>query len=145
VKAGAGAKPAANWIMSELQALLIASQQEIGACKIGPAQLAGLIGLIDSGAISGKMGKDVIAEMFRSGKDAKAIVDARGLTQISDESAIETAIREVLAQHPGPVAEFRSGKAKAKGFLVGQVMRAMQGKGNPQVVNRILDELLAKG
>ncbi len=144
VKAGAAAKPAANWIMSELQALLIGAKQSIAACKIGPAQLAGLIGLIDSGTISGKIAKDVIAEMFTSGNDAKTIVEARGLVQISDVSEIETMVREVLAQHPGPVAEFRSGKAKAKGFLVGQVMKAMQGKGNPQVVNRILDEQLAK-
>jgi aspartyl-tRNA(Asn)/glutamyl-tRNA(Gln) amidotransferase subunit B len=144
VRAGAGAKPAANWIMSELQALLIESHESIGSCKVTPPQLAALIALIESGAISGKIAKDVIAEMFNTGKDAKAIVESCGLLQISDVSAIGAMVREVLEQHPGPVAEFRSGKAKAKGFLVGQVMKAMQGKGNPQVVNRILDELLAK-
>ncbi len=144
VKVGASAKPAANWIMSELQGLLIGAQQAISECKVSPVQLAGLITLIESDTISGKIAKDVIAEMFTSGKDAKTIVEARGLVQISDVSEIETMVRDILAQHPGPVAEFRSGKAKAKGFLVGQVMKAMQGKGNPQVINRILDEQLAK-
>ncbi len=144
VGAGATAKPASNWIQSELQGLLSEAQLTIDACKIRPEQLAALIGLIDSGTISGKIAKDVIVEMFATGKDAKAIVDARGLVQISDTSAIANMVRDVLAQHPGPVAEFRSGKAKAKGFLVGQVMKAMQGKGNPQIVNQILDEQLAK-
>jgi len=144
VRAGAAAKPASNWIQSELQGLLSEAQQTIDACKIRPEQLAALIGLIDSGTISGKIAKDVITEMFATGQDAKAIVDARGLVQISDTSAIANMVRDVLAQHPGPVAEFRSGKAKAKGFLVGQVMKAMQGKGNPQLVNQILDEQLAK-
>lgn len=144
VRAGAAAKPASNWIQSELQGLLSEAQQTVATCKIRPEQLAALIGLIGSGTISGKIAKDVIVEMFSTGKDAKAIVDARGLVQISDTSAIANMVRDVLAQHPGPVAEFRSGKAKAKGFLVGQVMKAMQGKGNPQLVNQILDEQLAK-
>ncbi len=144
VKAGAAPKPTSNWIQSELLGLLLEAQQTIGDCKIKPEQLAALIGLIDSGTISGKIAKDVIVEMFSTGKDAKAIVDARGLVQISDTSAIANMVRDVLAQHPGPVAEFRSGKAKAKGFLVGQVMKAMQGKGNPALVNQILDEQLAK-
>jgi len=144
VKAGAAAKPSANWIMGELQALLSEFGQTLAECKISAVQLAGLLSLIDSGTISGKIAKDVIVEMFNSGQDAKVIVESRGLLQISDVSAIESIVRDVLAQHSGPVADFRGGNAKAKGFLVGQVMKAMQGKGNPQVVNRILDEQLAK-
>ena len=144
VRAGAQPKPAANWIMSELKALLDDSGREISDCAVSPKQLAGLIALIDSGTISGKIAKDVLAETFVAGTDPAAIVKQKGLTQISDTSALESAIREVLQQHPGPVEDVRGGKAKAKGFLVGQVMKATQGKGNPKMVNELLDKLLAE-
>lgn len=143
VQAGAGAKPAANWIMGDLQALMAGANADIAACPVSPERLAELIALIDAGTISGKIAKDVLVDMYESGKAPRAIVESKGLVQISDSSALEAAIRDVLAQNPGPVAEFRSGKAKAKGFLVGQVMKATQGKGNPKIVNELLDALLA--
>jgi aspartyl-tRNA(Asn)/glutamyl-tRNA(Gln) amidotransferase subunit B len=144
VRAGAQPKPAANWIMVELRALLDDSGRSISDCVLSPKQLASLLGLIGAGTISGKIAKEVLAEAYASGKDPAAIVNEKGLTQISDTSALETAIREVLQQHPGPVEDVRGGKAKAKGFLVGQVMKATQGKGNPKMVNELLDKLLAE-
>ena len=143
--AGADSKPAANWIVGHLQALLLASGKDFTECPVEPAQLAALIALIDSGTISGKIAKDVLSEMYATGKAPAAIVEEKGLTQISDTSSLEVTIRDILKEHPGPVEEFRGGKAKAKGFLVGQVMKATQGKGNPKMVNELLDKLLAEG
>jgi aspartyl-tRNA(Asn)/glutamyl-tRNA(Gln) amidotransferase subunit B len=144
VKAGVGPKPSANWIMGDLKALLDDSSRSFSECVLKPRQLAGLIALIDSGTISGKIAKDVLSEAFVTGKDPDAIVKEKGLMQISDTSTLETMIRDVLSQHPGPVDDVRGGKAKAKGFLVGQVMKATQGKGNPKMVNELLDKLLAE-
>jgi aspartyl-tRNA(Asn)/glutamyl-tRNA(Gln) amidotransferase subunit B len=143
VSAGAASKPAANWIMVELQALLGNSGTEITECNVRPNHIAALIALIGEGTISGKIAKDVLAQVFTTGAEPGAIIDQKGLRQISDTSALEAMIREVLAQHPGPVEDVRVGKTKAKGFLVGQVMKKTQGKGNPQMVNALLDKLLA--
>ena len=104
-----------------------------------------MIGLIEDGTISGKIAKEIIVDMFESGKDAKVLVEEKGLVQISDVSELEALIREIMEQHPGPVADFRGGKQQAKGFLVGQCMKATKGKGNPKVVNELLDKLLSEG
>ncbi len=142
--AGAPAKQAANWIMGDFQALLSDSKTDIPDSKINPEQLAEMIALIEDATISGKIAKEVLAEMFETGKDPKALVEEKGLVQISDVGELEAMIREVIENHPGPVADYRSGKHQAKGFLVGQVMKATKGKGNPQLVNKILDEALEK-
>ncbi len=142
VAAGAPAKQAANWLMGDFQALLSDAKTEVHDSKIGPEQLAEMIALIENGTISGKIAKDVLAGMFETGKSPKALVEEKGLVQISDAGELETAIREVIDSHPGPVADFRGGKHQAKGFLVGQVMKATKGKANPQLVNKILDEQL---
>jgi len=144
VKAGAPAKLAANWIMGDLQALLTEAGIEIQECKITPAQLAGMIALIESGTISGKIAKEVIVEMFQTGKDAKVVVDEKGLVQISDTGAVEAIVRKVLADNPSQVEQYRSGKQQVVGFLVGQVMKASQGKANPTLVNEILRAKLNK-
>ena len=142
VAAGADAKKAANWIMGDLQALLTEAKVEIGACKIEPADLAGMIGLIEDGTISGKIGKELLPEMFASGKQPKALVEEKGLVQISDRGELEALAREVIAANPGPAEEYRQGKKKALGFLIGQMMKATRGKGNPKMINEILrDEL----
>ncbi|MDK1020557.1 MAG: Asp-tRNA(Asn)/Glu-tRNA(Gln) amidotransferase subunit GatB [Candidatus Hydrogenedentes bacterium] len=144
LSAGAPPKQAANWLMGDFQALLSDSKTEIQENKISPEQLAEMIALIEDATISGKIAKDLLAEMFDTGKDPKALVEEKGLVQISDAGELEAMIREVMESHPGPVADFRSGKHKAKGFLVGQVMKLTKGKGNPQLVNKILDEELEK-
>jgi aspartyl-tRNA(Asn)/glutamyl-tRNA(Gln) amidotransferase subunit B len=111
---------------------------------VGAAQLAGLISRVLDGTINNKTAKEVFAALWaREGESADAIIEARGLRQITDAGAIERLIDEVLAANPGPVAEFRAGKEKAFNSLVGQAMRATRGKANPQQVNEILRRRLA--
>ncbi len=138
VKAGATAKPAANWIMVDLQAMLVEAKHEISDCPVTPESLAEMIGLIENGTISGKIAKDMLPEMFSTGKGAKALVEASGNVQISDPDALAEIARHVIAANPGPVADFEAGKKQAMGFLVGQMMKATKGRGNPQLVNEIL-------
>ncbi len=132
-------KIAANWVMGEVAAALNNAQLEIPAAPVSAAQLAGVINRVLDGTINNKTAKEVFAALWkRDGESADAIIDARGLKQISDTGAIETLIDEVLSANPGPVAEFRAGKEKAFNSLVGQCMRATKGKANPQQVNEIL-------
>jgi len=139
-------KVAANWIMGEVSAALNSAQIDIGASPVGPAQLAGLIGRVLDGTINNKTAKEVFAALWNGeGASADAVIEARGLKQISDVGAIEKLIDEVLAANPGPVAEFRSGKEKAFNSLVGQCMKATRGKANPQQVNEILRRRLSAG
>jgi aspartyl-tRNA(Asn)/glutamyl-tRNA(Gln) amidotransferase subunit B len=147
-EAVAGAVPdrkvAANWLMGEVAAALNSAQIEITQSPVSAAQLAGLIGRVLDGTISNKTAKEVFAALWnREADSADAIIEARGLRQISDAGAIEKIIDEVLAANPGPVAEFRAGKEKAFNSLVGQCMRATKGKANPQQVNEILRRRLA--
>ncbi len=142
VKAGASAKQAANWIMGDLQALLTEAKQDISETKVSPAHLAAMIGLIEDATISGKIAKDVLAAVFASGKAPKVIVEEKGLVQISDSGALEAAVAQVIQDSPSQVAEFRAGKEKVIGYLMGQVMKATQGKANPKLVNQILREAL---
>lgn len=138
VAAGAGAKPAANWIMGDLQALLVKNGLPIEECKVASGELAAMIRLIDDGTISGKIAKDILLEMFDTGQSPTSIVEAKGLIQISDESELERIVAEVVAGNPGPVEDFRNGKEKALGFLVGQAMKASRGKANPKMINEML-------
>jgi aspartyl-tRNA(Asn)/glutamyl-tRNA(Gln) amidotransferase subunit B len=101
-----------------------------------------LVALVDEGTISGKMAKELFERMVRTGEDPDAIVQREGLRQVADEGAIGCAIDAVVAAHPGVVSDYRGGKKQALGFLVGQVMKATQGKANPQLVNRLLTERL---
>ena len=142
VKAFPNPKAVSNWIMGDLSRLLNLHGIEIGECKITPENLASLLRLIDQGTISGKIAKTVFEEMFAGGKDAETIVKEKGLVQISDESAIVAIVDEVLAGNPGPVEDFKAGKERALGFLVGQVMKATKGKANPEMVNKLLREKL---
>jgi len=136
-------KKAANWIMGDLQALIAGAGADIGTIKISPGQLAAMILRIEDGTISGKIGKEVLAAMFETGQDPEAIIEAKGLVQISDTAALEREIAAVLAANPAQVEEFRAGKEKVIGFLVGQVMQATRGKANPKMVNEILRRQLA--
>jgi len=142
VKAGAPAKQAANWVMGDLQALLTENKQSIESCPVTPENLAAMLELIEDGTISGKMAKDLLPVMFETGRPARDVVESQGLAQISDTAALETAAREVIAANPGPASDYRSGKKQAFGFLVGQAMKATQGKANPKLVNEILRRIL---
>ncbi len=143
VRAGTDPKPASNWIMGELMRLLNEDSKNIEECPLKPSQLAELIRLIDSGTISGKIAKTVFEEMYRTGKEARAVVKEKGLTQISDSGAIEKAVDEVIARSPKEVERFKSGDEKLIGFFVGQVMKATKGKANPQIVNDLLKKKLS--
>jgi aspartyl-tRNA(Asn)/glutamyl-tRNA(Gln) amidotransferase subunit B len=142
VKGSASPKNAANWIQTELLRRLNDSGKEIDASPVSPVALAELLKLVESGQITGAVGKKVFATMFESGRGAAEIVAAGGLAQISDTSAIEQAAREVIAKNPDNVAKYKSGNEGVFKFFVGQVMRATRGQANPQAVNEILKELL---
>ena len=140
--AGAPAKAAANWVTSDLLGALKAAGRELADSPVSPAGLAELIELIDSGSISGKMAKEVFAEMMASGKAAKAVVDEKGLSQVSDEGELETVLREIFAANPAEVEAFKGGKKKLMGFFVGQVMQKTKGQANPKLVNQLVNKLL---
>ncbi len=142
VAAGAPAKTASNWIMGELARALKERGADIISSPIGADRLAGLIALVERGAISGSMAKGVFEKMFASAQTADAIVAAEGLAQIDDEPQIVALIADVLANNAGPVADFRGGKTSAFGFLVGKVMKAAAGKANPKRVNELLKRAL---
>jgi len=143
-KAGATGKSAANWMQTELLRRLNDSGKEIEDSPLSPQALAELLKMVESGKITGAIGKKVFAKMFDTGKPAAEIVAAEGLGQISDTSAVETAARDVIAKNPDNVAKFKSGNEGVFQFFVGQVMRATRGQANPQAVNDILRKLLAQ-
>lgn len=138
------AKLGANWVLGELAAALNREELEIDASPIAPERLAALIHRIIDGTISNKMARDVFTAMWAGehGGDPDAVIEARGLKQISDTGAIGAMIDEVLAAHPAIVEEYRAGKQKAFNSLVGQVMKAAKGKANPQQVNELLKQKL---
>jgi aspartyl-tRNA(Asn)/glutamyl-tRNA(Gln) amidotransferase subunit B len=138
------AKHCANWVMGELAARLNREERDIAASPVSASQLAGMIRRIADGTLSSKLAKEVFEALWNGeGKDADAIIEARGLKQVSDASAIEPLIDSVLAVNPKSVEEFRAGKDKAFNALVGQIMKASKGKANPQQVNDLLRKKLS--
>jgi aspartyl-tRNA(Asn)/glutamyl-tRNA(Gln) amidotransferase subunit B len=136
-------KVVSNWIMSELLRELKRDEREIEACPIPPENLAELLRLINANVISGKIAKTVFDEMYATGKKPKDIVAEKGLTQVTDEGAIESVIDEVLAESTAEVEQYRKGKDKLFGFFVGQVMKKTKGKANPSLVNDLLRKKLS--
>lgn len=136
-------KLAANWTMGELSAALNKDAVEVTESKIDASRLAGLLARIADETISGKIAKEVFESMWAEGKDADAIIEAKGLKQITDTGAIEKTIDEVMAANPKQLADYRSGKDKLFGFFVGQVMKVTAGKANPAQVNDLLKKKLA--
>ena len=137
------AKALANWVMGDLTRLLNSNQCQVADSPISPERLAELLVIIDKGTISGKIAKSVIEEMYSTSKDAQTIVKEKGLAQISDEGALLGIIDNVLAANPQSVEDYRAGKDRAIGFLVGQIMKATKGQANPGLVNQLLKEKLA--
>jgi aspartyl-tRNA(Asn)/glutamyl-tRNA(Gln) amidotransferase subunit B len=135
-------KLAANWVMGELAAALNKDGVEIGSGKLPAERLAGLLKRIADQTISGKIAKEVFEAMWASGASADAVIEEKGLRQITDTSSIEKAIDEVMAKNPGQLADFRAGKDKLFGFFVGQVMKATGGKANPAQLNELLKKKL---
>jgi aspartyl-tRNA(Asn)/glutamyl-tRNA(Gln) amidotransferase subunit B len=135
-------KMVSNWIMSELLRELKRDERDITTCPVTPENLVELLQLLDTGVISGKIAKTVFEEMYRTGQSAQAIVQAKGLLQVTDTGAIEAVIAEVMQENPAEVEQYRGGKQKLMGFFVGQVMKKSKGKANPQLVNEILRKKL---
>jgi len=142
VKTCGNAKLAANWVLSELLRELNDSKLEVSKSKVSAVSLGQLISLIDKGTVSGKMAKQVFAEMWKTGEAPDALVKKLGLSQITDEGAIAKIVDDVIAQNPDQVAQFRAGKDKVFGFFVGQVMKLSKGQANPDSVNKLLKDKL---
>ena len=137
-------KAVANWIMGDFARMLNEKEIEINESKVTPENLAELISLIDKGTISSKIAKQVFEDMFESGENAKDIVEKKGLVQMSDEGAIKAIVEKVVEANPQSVADYKAGKDRAIGFLVGQIMKETKGKANPQIVNKLLLEIINK-
>jgi aspartyl-tRNA(Asn)/glutamyl-tRNA(Gln) amidotransferase subunit B len=135
-------KAISNWILGDIMYYLNTESLEIDETAVTPKHVAELLKLIDQGTISGKIAKEIFPEMFDSGKLPHVIVEEKGITQISDESEIEKIIDMVLEENASAVREYHEGKERAFGFLVGQAMRLTKGRGNPQLINRLLREKL---
>jgi len=136
------AKAVANWIMGDFSALANKKKVPVDRSKVTPENLCNMLKMIDSGKISSKIAKTVFEEMFDTGNDPESIIKAKGLEQISDSGELKNTIEQVIADNPGPVGQYREGKKKAIGFLIGQVMAKTRGKANPKLVNEIMTKKL---
>ncbi|HZD11719.1 MAG TPA: Asp-tRNA(Asn)/Glu-tRNA(Gln) amidotransferase subunit GatB [Candidatus Binatia bacterium] len=144
VAAGGEPKTIANWLINNLFALINESQQEIEAIRMTPEGLVALVRLVDEGAISHNTAKDVLVEMFNSGKAPQTIVDEKGLAQISSREALEIVVNKVLDENADQVRAYVQGKEQLSGWFVGQVMRETRGKANPQLTNELVADLLER-
>ncbi|MFJ7973479.1 Asp-tRNA(Asn)/Glu-tRNA(Gln) amidotransferase subunit GatB [Psychrobacillus sp. NPDC096389] len=141
---GVDSKLASNWLMGEVSAYLNADQKELKDIQLTPSNLAGMIKLISDGTISSKIAKKVFKELADNGGDAAEVVKAKGLVQISDEGALREIVTATLDANPQSIEDFKNGKDRAIGFLVGQIMKATKGQANPPLVNKILNEEIVK-
>ncbi|MDD4357808.1 MAG: Asp-tRNA(Asn)/Glu-tRNA(Gln) amidotransferase subunit GatB, partial [Smithellaceae bacterium] len=136
-------KQASNWVMGDVLRFLNEEKRDIRQCPITAGSLADMINSIEEGTISGKMAKEIIEDMYKTGKLPQDIIREKGLVQITDEGELAKTITAIIDAHPGQLADYRGGKEKLFGFFVGQVMKATQGKANPQLVNNLLKKMLA--
>jgi aspartyl-tRNA(Asn)/glutamyl-tRNA(Gln) amidotransferase subunit B len=132
----------ANWVLGDLSAHLNTSGLDVADCRVTPAGLAEMLGLVLDGTLSGKMAKDVFEAMAISGRDARSVVAEKGMGQISDVGELEAIVARIVAANPGPAEEFRQGRDRVLGFFVGQVMKETRGQANPQLVNELLQQHL---
>lgn len=137
-------KIVSNWVMGELLRELNANEISADHSPVSPTCLANLLHLVEKGTISLKVAREIFPELYASGKDPEQLIQEKGLTQISDEGALMTMIREVLAKNPNQLAQYRGGKETVLGFFVGQVMKTSKGKANPALVNELLKKALAE-
>ncbi len=136
-------KVASNWVMGDVLRFLNEEKRDIRECPIKASALAAMIDLIGKGAISGKMAKEVVEEMYKTGKAPEGVIREKGMVQITDEKQLSETIAAVIAANPEQLVQYRTGKEKLFGFFVGQVMKATQGKANPQLINDLLKKMLA--
>jgi aspartyl-tRNA(Asn)/glutamyl-tRNA(Gln) amidotransferase subunit B len=136
-------KQASNWVMGDVLRFLNEEKRDIRSCPITAAALAAMIRLIEEGTISGKMAKDIVDEMYKTGKPPKDIIAEKGLVQITDEAQLIKTIEAILEANPGQLKDYRGGKEKLFGFFVGQAMKVTSGKANPKLINDLLKKMLA--
>ena len=139
---GADIKLTSNWLMGGVNEYLNKHQVELQDTKLTPENLAGMIKLIEDGTMSSKIAKKVFPELAANGGDAKQIMADKGLVQISDEDTLKQYVNEALDNNPQSVEDYKNGKGKAMGYLVGQIMKASKGQANPQIVNKLLKQEL---
>ncbi len=144
VKHSGKPKIASNWIMGDILGHLKEDKKDIKDSPVTPEALAKMINLIEDGTISGKIAKEVFEEMWKTGKQPKEIIEEKGLVQITDTGALETAIGKILEANPAQLEQYKQGKEKVFGYFVGQVMKATKGKANPKLVNEILRKKLSE-
>lgn len=142
ITAGANPKQAANWIMGDITAYLKTEKQTISEIALTPVALAELTRLIESGSISSKIAKEILPELLTSGESPQTLIERKGLTQISDTSALEAAIDQILQAHPQELEQYRAGKTKLQGFFVGQIMKQTGGRADPKLTNQLLSKKL---
>jgi len=142
VAAGADPKAAANWMMSDIASYLNTHKLDYPDIALKPETLAELIGLIEQGTISSKIAKEILPELLEKGGSARALVEAKGLTQISDSNLLEQMIAEVLAENPEQLEQYRGGKTKLFGYFVGQLMKKTEGRADPKLANELLRQHL---
>jgi aspartyl-tRNA(Asn)/glutamyl-tRNA(Gln) amidotransferase subunit B len=146
VAAGAPGKDVVNWTNGEMLGYLNETGLSPAVLPFTPDALAELVDLVDDGTLSRNLAKDVLAECLRHPKRPRAVVEARGLAQVNDEGALGAIVEQILSANPEAIEEYRSGddklRKKKRGFLMGEVMKASKGSGNPQTLNRLLDERL---
>ena len=135
-------KKVSNWLMGETMRILKEKEMEPEDITFSPENLAKLIGLVEAGTINGSVAKEIFEKIFDEDINPEQYVEEHGLKQVNDEGTLRATIEEVIAANPQSVEDYRNGKEKAIGFLVGQTMKAMKGKANPGMVNQILKELL---
>jgi len=143
-KISGDAKSASNWLMGDVSRMMNEENIAVEDLKFGPAHLSELIGLINSGTISNSIGKKVIEYMFKTGKNPKRIVEESGLVQNNDESEILEVVKRIILEKPKTVEDFKNGKKRAVGFVVGLVMKETKGKANPQIVNKLVNSEITK-
>ena len=136
-------KQASNWVMGDVLCFLNEEKRDIRQCPISAGSLADMINLIEEGTISGKMAKDIVEDMYHTGKPPQDIIREKGLVQITDEGELTETIKAIIDAHPAQLSDYRGGREKLFGFFVGQVMKSTQGKANPQLVNNLLKKMLA--
>jgi aspartyl-tRNA(Asn)/glutamyl-tRNA(Gln) amidotransferase subunit B len=135
-------KIVSNWIMGEFLRLLKKRGESVNEVKVSPRDTAELLRQVEEGIISGKLAKEAFEKMFETGKEAKMIIEEEGLGQIADEESLKRVIEEVMRESPEAIQDFKKGKKKALGFLVGQVMKKTRGRANPGMVNKLLKRKL---
>lgn len=141
-KLGAPAKAVANWLIGPTNAYLKESKVEFGEVKLTPKNMADLAESVNSGKVSSTIAKGLLLDLLKDGGDVAKLIESKGLAQVSDEGPIKAIVQEVLDNSPSQLADYKSGKTKLRQYFFGETMKALKGKANPQVINKLLDELL---